>query len=63
MVGIPATLGLQTIARGRVWGLESLTPMLLTAGAVIMTAVACAAAIAPARRAMSVNPVEALRAD
>jgi ABC-type antimicrobial peptide transport system permease subunit len=49
--------------RGVLFGVESLDPATFLGVAVILSTVVCAAVVIPIRRAMSVDPLTALRAD
>ena len=68
-VVIGAALGLLAsslatrLLAGMLYGVRPLDPLSFIGGAVIFMAVAAAASLVPARRAVSVNPVEALRAE
>jgi predicted permease len=60
-LGIPATLAAARTVRALLFGVEPADPLSLGAGAVILLTVALAAAYAPARRALRVDPLVALR--
>jgi predicted permease len=57
-----ASLSTRLIA-GMLYGVQPLDPLSFIGGAVIFMAVAALASVMPARRAASVNPVDALRAE
>jgi ABC-type antimicrobial peptide transport system permease subunit len=60
-VGLGAALVLARLVKSMLYGLQPADPMSLVAGAGLLIAVALAASWLPARRAASVEPVEALR--
>jgi predicted permease len=60
-VGVAAALVLAQAVKSMLYGLQPADPVSLIAGAVLLTAVGLAASWLPARRAASVQPVEALR--
>ena len=61
--GIAAAVGLGRLGQAFLFRLEGFHPGILSAAAVVIVSVALLAGVLPARRAASVNPVEALRAD
>jgi len=61
VVGLGAALILARLVKSMLYGLEPADPVSLIAGAVLLIAVGLAASWLPARRAASVEPVEALR--
>ncbi|HEV3139971.1 MAG TPA: hypothetical protein VGY57_05625, partial [Vicinamibacterales bacterium] len=63
LIGIAIALALARTFRALLFGIESIDPVSLTAGAAALAAVALAAAAGPARRASRVEPASALRAD
>ena len=60
-VGVPATLALTRIVQSQLYGIEAHDPFSILTAAAGVTAVALLAAFFPARRAMRINPVCALR--
>jgi predicted permease len=63
VLGSGAALGLARLGEAFLVGLEGAQPGVLAAAVAAVVVVTLAAAILPARRAVSVNPVEALRAE
>jgi putative ABC transport system permease protein len=62
-VGMAAALGLSRWVSSLLFGVTALDPITYVASGLIVSAAALIASYIPARRALSVNPVEALRAD
>jgi len=60
-VGLAAALALAQLIKSMLYGLQPADPVSLIGGAVLLIAVGLAASWLPARRAASVQPVEALR--
>jgi predicted permease len=60
-VGIAAALGAGQLLRGLLYGVSGRDPAVLMAVVGMLTVVALAATLVPARRAMRVHPMEALR--
>jgi predicted permease len=60
-VGVSATLALTRIVQSQLYGIEAHDPFAILAAAAGVTAVALLAAFSPARRAMRIDPVRALR--
>jgi predicted permease len=60
-VGLGAALLLARLIKSMLYGLEPSDPMSLVSGALLLIAVGLAASWLPARRAASIQPVEALR--
>jgi ABC-type antimicrobial peptide transport system permease subunit len=60
-IGIGLSIVLMPLLRSQLYAIAPRDPLTLAAVPAILTLVAIAAAIIPARRAMKVNPVEALR--
>jgi len=60
-VGISAAMVLAQLVKSMLYGLQPADPVSLISGAALLIAVALAASWLPARRAASVQPVEALR--
>jgi ABC-type antimicrobial peptide transport system permease subunit len=62
-IGILAALGLAGVLESLLFGVKALDPPTFVAMSVLMLAVALLASYLPARRASSVNPIEALRTE
>jgi putative ABC transport system permease protein len=62
-IGVAAAIGLGRLAESLLFGVQGNNAALLAGAGIAMAAVAVAAAAVPARRAIHVNPVNALRAD
>jgi ABC-type antimicrobial peptide transport system permease subunit len=56
-------VGLGRLGQAFLFRLEGFNPGIISAASVVIVSVALLAAVLPARRAASVNPVEALRAE
>ena len=63
VLGIAAALAFGRTARSLLFGLDEHDPVTVFAAAVVLAAVALGAAYLPARRASSIDPMRALRAD
>jgi ABC-type antimicrobial peptide transport system permease subunit len=63
IVGIPAALACGRILSNQLYGVKSTDPWILGGAALLLVAAASVAGFAPALRASSINPVEALRAE
>ena len=61
--GIVASLGLLRMLQGLVYGVTPTDPLVLGIVSLLLSAVALLASYVPARRAASVNPIEALRSE
>ncbi len=61
VIGIPAALGLGRLIESQLFGVRGSDPVFLAAALVSLVLVSLAAALAPARRAASIDPVDALR--
>jgi ABC-type antimicrobial peptide transport system permease subunit len=61
VLGVPATLAATRLLRAQLFGLSPYDPVTLAAAVMIIAIVTLTAAYLPARRAMSVDPVVALR--
>jgi hypothetical protein len=59
--GLPATWALARLAESQLYGVHANDPWILVGAAALIAMVAAAAALAPARRAMRITPVEAIR--
>jgi putative ABC transport system permease protein len=62
-VGVIASLGLLRFLRSQLFGVTPADPTVLGAVSLLLVVVACGASYLPARRAMQVDPVSALRHD
>jgi len=62
-VGLLGSVGMATLMRSLLFGTQAWDAMTLSAVAAVLAAFALLASYIPARRAASVNPVEALRAE
>ena len=62
-VALPVAYGLSRLVRSQMFGVSAADPLTLTAVVALIALVAMMAAAVPARRAASVNPTEALRAE
>jgi hypothetical protein len=60
-IGLAAALGLSRVMAGYVYGIRSTDPLTFAAAALLLTLAALAACYIPARRAMYVEPMRALR--
>jgi putative ABC transport system permease protein len=63
LLGLAVAFGVLRLASGLLFGVSSTDPQTLLAVVVLLAVVAAAAIYAPARRAMRVDPVVALRAE
>jgi predicted permease len=61
LAGVGAALGLSRLVKSMLYGIQPYDPLTLAGGVLILLAVALAASWIPARRAASVQPMEALR--
>jgi putative ABC transport system permease protein len=61
VLGIAAAFGLTRFMASLIYGVKTSDPLVLTAGASVVTAVALVATFIPARRATRIDPAEALR--
>jgi ABC-type lipoprotein release transport system permease subunit len=62
-LGLVAAALVTRVLEGMLYDIQPLDPISFAGGAVILVALALIASLIPARRAASVNPVEALRAE
>jgi predicted permease len=60
-IGLPVVLGVGTILRSELFGLDPADPIVLVGTSLLVIAVAVLAAWLPARRAAQIDPMEALR--
>jgi ABC-type antimicrobial peptide transport system permease subunit len=60
-LGIPVALGTGQLVSGMLFGIEAANPMNIVASAVLLALLATLAGYLPARRAMRVDPMVALR--
>ncbi|HYW44518.1 MAG TPA: FtsX-like permease family protein, partial [Bryobacteraceae bacterium] len=63
LIGIPATRALTRLVASQLYGIQPQDPLSLAGAAVAVVAIAMVAALVPARRAMRVDPVRALRCE
>ncbi len=62
-VGLAGSLGLGRLLSVSIWGISAADPLALGAVAAVLMGVVLAATFAPARRAIRIDPAQALRAD
>ena len=62
-IGIPAAIGAGYLMASQLFGVEPWNPLLLATATVPLGFAALVAAVIPARRAASVNPMQALRSE
>jgi putative ABC transport system permease protein len=63
VVALPLAFGLSRLLRSLLFGVSPADPLTIVAAIVLISVVAIAAALVPARRAANVNPTEALRTE
>ena len=63
VVALPVAFGFSRLLRSQLFGVSPGDPLTITVAVLLIAAVALIAALIPARRAASVNPTEALRAE
>jgi ABC-type antimicrobial peptide transport system permease subunit len=61
VVGVSAALLLTRLVKSMLYGIQPYDPLTLSAGVLLLLAVALAASWIPARRAAGVQPMDALR--
>ena len=61
VVGVVVSLGLTRFIASQIWGISATDPWTFAAVTILLTIVALMACYIPARRAMRVDPMEALR--
>jgi putative ABC transport system permease protein len=61
IIGLPVSLGLAQLMKGLLYGVSATDPLTFGAAAALLMAVALLAVLVPARRAMKVDPLVALR--
>jgi ABC-type antimicrobial peptide transport system permease subunit len=62
-IGIPVGLAAAQAIASRLYGVKSYDPLIFAGAAAVLTLCALVAAWVPARRAASIDPMEALRAE
>lgn len=62
-IGLVASLSMTWIIESSLWGVTSTDPATYTVVLVTLLAVACLACYVPARRALNVDPLVAMRRD
>lgn len=63
VLGLAGSFAVMKVLASQIWGISPRDPLTLVVVALAMTAAAAAASYFPARRAMNVNPIIALRGD
>jgi ABC-type antimicrobial peptide transport system permease subunit len=63
VIGLPAAIWAGTLLKSRLYGVTGHDPVVLTAGVGALVLSAVVAAVIPARRAATIDPVRALRMD
>lgn len=62
-IGIPAAIGAGYLMASQLFGVKPWSPLLLTGATALLALAALAAAVIPARRAASTDPMQALRSE
>jgi ABC-type antimicrobial peptide transport system permease subunit len=62
-IGIPVAIGCSKLIAAQLYEVKGWDPLVLGVAILTLTACACFASIIPARRAASINPVQALRTE
>jgi ABC-type antimicrobial peptide transport system permease subunit len=62
-IGIPAAIGTGYLIASQLFGVSPWNPLLLTGAAALLGLAALVAALIPARRAASIDPMQALRSE
>jgi putative ABC transport system permease protein len=62
-IGIPASIGVGYLIASQLFGVTPWNPLLLTGSTLLLGLAALAAALIPARRAASIDPIRALRSE
>ena len=62
-IGIPAAIGAGYLIASQLFGVAPWNPLLLAGATVLLGLAALAAAVVPARRAASIDPMRALRSE
>jgi ABC-type antimicrobial peptide transport system permease subunit len=63
LLGLAAAWGVSSLLQSQLFGITGTDPFTYVGGALLLLLVALAACLIPARRAASINPTEALRAE
>jgi ABC-type antimicrobial peptide transport system permease subunit len=63
MLGIPASLYAGYLMKVLLWGVDSYDPMAIVGAPLMLVVCAAAAGFIPARRAASIEPMQALRTE
>ena len=62
-IGLGAAAWGTKLIQAQLYGVSRLDPLAFTVGAVVLIAVAMVACVVPTRRALSIDPVSAIRAE
>ena len=63
IIGLAGAIAASRLLKSFVFGVSTLDPLVLVAAAVLVLMLAMAASLVPARRAATINPTQALRAE
>lgn len=63
LIGLAFSLGLSRVMAGYVYGVRSTDPLTYAAAALVLVSIALLACYIPARRAMRIQPMRALRVE